>query len=147
MSKSNNTDDINIQYLEKLVAAIADAAVSMDKISESYGANGQLEKTIRDLAKSVNSGNMTTKQLLKEAASAQKNIRSVEYGLEDTTKYNKTINLFTKLLEEKIRDSKIDDALIQKITTAFENLDVTAILESEKKSLWKKYPPLWIGRG
>lgn len=132
MSKSSGNNDINIAYLEKLADAVSDAAMSMQKISESYGANGQLEQTLKNLAKSVNDGTMTTKQLLKEAASTQKNIRSVEYGLEDTTKYNKTVNMFIKLLEEKIGNSSIDDVLIKKLTTAFENLDVTAILESEK---------------
>ena len=132
MSKSSSNDDINIAYLEKLADAVSDAAISMQKISESYGSSGQLEQTLKNLAKSVNDGNMTTKQLLKEAASAQKNIRGVEYGLEDTTKYNKTVNMFIKLLEEKIGNSTIDDVLVKKLTTAFENLDVTAILESEK---------------
>lgn len=132
MSKSSSNDDINIAYLEKLADAVSDAAISMQKISESYGSSGQLEQTLKNLAKSVNDGNMTTKQLLKEAASAQKNIRGVEYGLEDTAKYNKTVNMFIKLLEEKIGNSTIDDVLVKKLTTAFENLDVTAILESEK---------------
>jgi len=131
MSKSSN-DDINVAYLEKLADAVSDAAMSMQKISESYGSNGQLEQTLRSLAKSVNDGTMTTKQLLREAANTQKNMRSVEYGLESTTKYNKTVNMFIKLMEERLKNSKLDEVLIKKLTTAFENLDVTAILESEK---------------
>lgn len=132
MSKSSPNNDINIAYLEKLTEAVIDMTTKLDKISPNYGANGQLEQTLRSLAKSVNDGTMTTKQFLKEAASTQKNIRSVEYGIEDTARYNKTVSMFIKLLEEKIGDSKIDDVLIDKITTAFENLDVSAILESEK---------------
>ena len=133
MSKgSGNGSDINIAYLEKLTESVMDATLALEKISDSYGANGQLEQTLRGLAKAVNDGNMSTKQMLKQAASTQKNIRSVEYGMEDTSRYTKTVNMFTKLLEEKLGDSKIDDALVKKITTAFENLDVTAILESEK---------------
>ena len=132
MSKGSNTDDINIAYLDKLTEAVVDMAAKLDKISPSYGAHGQLEKELSNLAKYVQSGDMTLKQMLKEGAAAQKNIRSVEYGLESTSKYNRTINMFIKLLEEKIKDSEIDDVLIKKLTTAFENLDVTAILESEK---------------
>ena len=133
MSKSSgNNNDINIAYLEKLTESVVDANLVLQKISESYGANGQLEQLLRGLAKAVNDGNMSTKQMLKQAATTQKNIRSVEYDLGDTARYTKTVNMFTKLLEEKLGNSKIDDALIKKITTAFENLDVTAILESEK---------------
>ena len=132
MSKGSNTDDINIAYLDKLTEAVIDMTVKLDKISPSYGAHGQLEKELSNLAKYVQSGDMTLKQMLKEGAAAQKNIRSVEYGLESTSKYNRTVNMFIKLLEEKIKDSEIDDVLIKKLTTAFENLDVTAILESEK---------------
>lgn len=132
MSKSSGKDDINIAYLDKLTEAVVDMTVKLDKISSSYGSNGQLEQTIRKLAQEVNSGSMSLKQMLKEASATQKNIRSVEYGLEDTTKYNKTVNMFLKLLEERMGDSKIDEVLVEKITTAFENLDVSAILESEK---------------
>lgn len=129
MSKS---DDINIAYLDKLTEAVVDMTAKLDKISPSYGSNGQLEQTLRAIAKSVNNGDTTLKQMLREAANTQRNIRSVEYGVESTTKYNKTVNMFVKMLEEKLGNSKIDDVLIKKITTAFENLDVTAILESEK---------------
>lgn len=132
MSKSSSNDDINIAYLDKLTEAVVDMTVKLDKISSSYGSNGQLEQTIRKLAQEVNNGSMSIKQMLKEASATQKNIRSVEYGLEDTTKYNKTVNMFLKLLEERMGDSKIDEVLVEKITTAFENLDVSAILESEK---------------
>lgn len=132
MSKSSSNDDINIAYLDKLTEAVVDMTVKLDKISSSYGSNGQLEQTIRKLAQEVNNGSMSLKQMLKEASATQKNIRSVEYGLEDTTKYNKTVNMFLKLLEERMGDSKIDEVLVEKITTAFENLDVSAILESEK---------------
>ena len=133
MSKSSgNNNDINIAYLEKLTESVTDVSLVLQKISESYGANGQLEQALKSLAKAVNDGSMSTKQMLKEAAATQKNIRSVEYGLSDTTKYTKTVNMFTKLLEEKLGNSKIDDVLVKKIATAFENLDVTAILESEK---------------
>lgn len=132
MSKSSSNDDINIAYLDKLTEAVVDMTVKLDKISSSYGSNGQLEQTIRKLAQEVNNGSMSLKQMLKEAATTQKDIRSVEYGLEDTTKYNKTVNMFLKLLEERMGDSKIDEVLVEKITTAFENLDVSAILESEK---------------
>ena len=132
MSKGSNTDDINIAYLDKLTEAVVDMAAKLDKISPSYGAHGQLEKELSNLAKYVQSGDMTLKQMLKEGAAAQKNIRSVEYGLESTSKYNRTVNMFIKMLEEKMGSSKIDDVLIKKLTTAFENLDVTAILESEK---------------
>lgn len=132
MSKSSGKDDINVAYIEKLAESVANATLVLEKLSENYGSNGQLEQTLRNLAQSVNKGEMTLKQMLKEAASTQKNIRSVEYGLEDTTKYNKTVNMFLKLLEERMGDSKIDEVLVEKITTAFENLDVSAILESEK---------------
>ena len=129
---SKGSDDINIAYLEKLAEAVSDLAMNLEKISPSYGANGQLEKTLSELAKYVQSGDMTMKQMLKEAANTQKNIRSVEYGVEDTARYNKTVNMFIKILEDKIDGSKLDDVLLKKIATAFENLDVTAILESEK---------------
>ena len=133
MSKSSpNNNDINIAYLEKLTEAVTDMTITLQKISSNYGSSGQLEKTLQSLARMVNSGDMTLKQMLKQAANTQKNIRSVEYGLEDTTRYNKTVNMFIKLLEDKIGDSKIDDVLVDKLTTAFENLDVSAILESEK---------------
>lgn len=132
MSKSSGKDDINVAYIEKLAESVANATLVLEKLSENYGSNGQLEQTLRNLAQSVNKGEMTLKQMLKEAASTQKNIRSVEYGLEDTSKYNKTVNIFLKALEERLGNSKIDDVLVKKITTAFENLDVSAILESEK---------------
>ena len=132
MSKGSSSDDINIAYLEKLAQAVSDLSINLEKISPNYGANGQLEKTLIDIAKSVNNGDATLKQMLKTAANTQKDIRSVEYGIDSTAKYNKTVNMFIKLLEEKIKDSKLDDALVKKIATAFENLDVTAILESEK---------------
>ena len=131
MSKGSS-DDINIAYLDKLTEAVIDMTAKLDKISPAYGSNGQLEQTLRAIAKSVNNGDTTLKQMLREAANTQRNIRSVEYGLDSTTKYNKTVNMFVKMLEEKLGNSKLDDVLIKKITTAFENLDVTAILESEK---------------
>ena len=131
MSKGSS-DDINIAYLEKLTEAVLDLTINLEKISPNYGSNGQLEKTLSDLLKSVQNGDMTLKQMLKEAANTQKNIRSVEYGIDSTARYNQTINMFVKMLEEKLKDSKLDDAIVKKIATAFENLDVTAILESEK---------------
>ena len=81
MSKSSSNDDINITYLEKLAEAVSNLAMNLEKISPSYGDNGQLEKTLSELAKHVQSGDMTLKQMLKEAAATQKNIRSVEYGI------------------------------------------------------------------
>ena len=86
------------------------------------------------MSKQLHNGEITLKQLLKGTASAQKDIRSLDYGIKDTAQYTRTINAFVKLLEEKIKNSKIDDELVKKLATAFENLDVTAILESEKKS-------------
>ena len=132
MSKSSSNDDINIVYLEKLAEAVSDATVTLEKISHNYGSNGQLEKTLSALAQSVQKGEMTIKQMLKEGAAAQKNIRSVEYGLEDTARYNKTVNMFLKILEDRIGNSKVDDVLVEKLTTALENLDVSAILETER---------------
>lgn len=132
MSKSSNNDDINIAYLEKLTDIVSNLAMDLEKISPNYGNNGQLEKVLTELSKHVQSGDMTLKQMLKEAANTQKNIRSVEYGIEDTARYGRTINTFVKLLEAKIGNSKLDDVLLKKVATAFNNLDVTAILESEK---------------
>lgn len=133
MSKSSgNSDNINITYLEKLAEAVSDATMTLEKISHNYGSNGQLEKTLSALAQSVQKGEISLKQMLKEGAATQKNIRSVEYGLEDTARYNKTVNMFLKILEDRIGNSKVDDVLVEKLTTALENLDVSAILETER---------------
>ena len=112
MSKSSGNDDINIAYLDKLTEAVVNMSAQLEKISPNYGSNGQLEQTLRQLAKHVQNGDMTLKQMLKEGAATQKNIRSVEYGLEDTARYNRTVNMFIKILGEKIEDSKLDDVLI-----------------------------------
>ena len=86
MSKSSGgNNDINIAYLEKLTQAVADMAMRLDKIIPNYDSDGVLEQTIRDLSKSVQNGEITLKQMLKEAAATQKNIRNMnilKLGLE-----------------------------------------------------------------
>ena len=112
MSKGSS-DDINMTYLNKLADAVTNLTVNLEKISPSYGAGGQLEKVISDLSKQLHNGEITLKQLLKGTASAQKDIRSLDYGIKDTAQYTRTINAFVKLLEEKIKNSKIDDELVK----------------------------------
>ena len=122
---------ISTKYIDTLVEAVSDVNSSLVALSESHRNDiSERKAEIEELKNSFNKGDISSKQLIKGLVDISKEIRTIDYDVKNSAKFNKAESSLTSKLAKVLDGQKLDKAQLDKVITAISNLNTSAMAGS-----------------
>lgn len=137
MSKSsgNNSNDINMVFIERLINAIGDLTIRLDEINRTLFSGDFIDRAFNKHFSKYNKSQMSATDFERAAKNFVKDIENflkVNYNLGTTKKEHAAIDAFVRGLSDSFSGSQISDKIADRMLIQFKNFFSSAVFESMK---------------